>query len=347
MTIMDSELVQFAARVIEQHGGVTEVHSAENAAAIVPHELARMLETPEEFTLGGDAAPLLYGSPFLDRLVQFCTKDIPLLYGHVDAPYLKKEGFDRLLGADILFADCQARLGGRAETRLSYLVLTCRYVALSDERKEGVVTVAVRETDGAVIDGFSAGLSALQPQWYPAAAVPHHQFQADMAAATASALRCAQVEAHAGLADFFASMQRRLRRDAQNTREYYAALGKEMQQSLERSGLGDAQRRERQEKLDGLSLEMGRKIQDLSNKYRVQVRLSAAAAMRLLVNVAQVTAEIRYRSLARSLPLTWNPLTRRFDPLVCERCGGTTRSAYPYGEKSGVKFNCFDCRRKG
>ena len=344
---MDSELVQFAARVIEQHGGVTDLHGDHDTAAIVPRELARMLETPEEFTLGGNEAPLLYGSAFLDRLVQLCTKDIPLLYGHVDASYLKKEGFERLLGADILFADCQARLGGRAETRTPYLALTCRYVALSDERKEGVVTVAVRETDGAVIEGFDAGLANLPAEWYPAEAVPHHQFSADLSSAIASALRSAQVCAQAELAEFFASMQRRLRRDAQNTREYYGALHKEMEQSLARTGLGDAQRRERQEKLDSLPHEMERKTQDLSNKYRVQVRISAAAAMRLLVTVAQVSADIRFRSFGRSLPLTWDPLTRRFDPLVCERCGATTRSAYPYVDKSGIKFSCFDCRRKG
>lgn len=344
---MDNELVQFAARVIEYHGGITEKHSESDAVAIVPADIAGFLETPEEFRLGGDGVPLLYGSALLDRLVHLCTKNIPLIYGQVEAPYLKKEGYERLLGSDILFSDCQVRLGARAETRAAYLLLTCRYVALSDERKEGIITVAVREHDGAVIDGLEAGLQDLRPQWYPAASVPHHQFPADAAAAVSSALRHAQKCAGEDLADFFSSMQRRLHRDVQNTREYYAALQKEMQQSLSRSGPGGAQRQERLAKIDELPGEMERKALDLQNKYRVQVQLSGAAVMRLLVTVAQVTADIRFRSFSRSLPLTWNPLTRRLDPLVCERCRDTTRSIYPFEEKTGAKLRCFACRQKG
>jgi len=347
MTIMDRELVQFAARVIEYHGGITEQHRENDAVAIVPHDIALILETPEEFRLGEDEVPLLYGSSFLDRLVHLSTKDIPLVYGQVEAPYLKKEGFDWLLESDLLFSDCQVRIGGRAETRAPYLVLTCRYVALSDERKEGIVTVAARESDGAVIDGLEAGLLDLHPQWYPAASVPHYQFAPDAAAAVSSALRHAQKCAGDDLADFFSSMQRRLHRDVQNTREYYAALQKEMQQSLSRSSLGDAQRSERLAKIEYLPREMERKVIDLQNKYRVQVQLSGVAVMRLLVTVALVTADIRFHSFSRSLTLTWNPLTRRLDPLVCEQCCDTTRSVYPYEAKGSVKLRCFACRQKG
>jgi len=45
---------------------------------------------PEEAPLGADDAPLLYGSPSLDRLIALATGEVPVAYGQIEVPYLKK-----------------------------------------------------------------------------------------------------------------------------------------------------------------------------------------------------------------------------------------------------------------
>lgn len=342
---MDSDLVLFALRAIEQYGGITEKHR-DGFVAIVPPDLAQLLEVPEEFRLGSDDMPLLYGSPLLDRLINLSTGEIPLVFSQVEVPYLKKEGFDRLLGNDIFFYGCQTRIAGRAETRTTYSVLTCRYVALSDERKEGLVTLCVHDQSGALIDGVDAWFPELQLREYPAGAVPL-QFSTDITGAVSSALRKAGGCAQADLADFLRSMERRLHRDVQNTKEYYASLQKEMEASLARSNLHDAQRRDRMAKIAMLPQEMEQKVVDLQAKYRVQVHIRGAALVRLLVNVAQVMVDIHFRKNSRSIALTWNPMTRQLDPLVCECCGETTRGVYPREANALVRLFCFACRQKG
>jgi hypothetical protein len=115
------------------------------------------------------------------------------------------------------------------------------------------------------------------------------------------------------LADFLSSMRRGLVRDVKNTREYYQALGTEMQAGLSHPNLTEPQRQERLAKIAELPAELTRKILDVQQKYQVRDTISA---FRLLVDVVQLLLELKYRKFRRSVRVTWNPLTRHLDPLV-------------------------------
>jgi len=86
----------------------------------------------------------------------------------------------------------------------------------------------------------------------------------------------ARVLAEEKLIDFINSMRRRLRRDVKNSREYYDALRKrEWKQAFPVNNLSEAQRQERIAKIEDLPREMAQKIEDLQQKYKIQVRLKA------------------------------------------------------------------------
>ncbi len=343
---MDSvpELLSFAAQVFEKHGGITE-RDDNHVMALLPPGLARSLDLPEEVQLGDGAVPLLYGSPVLDRLIQVATKKIPLIFGRIEVPYLKKGGFEQLIGQDIVFTNGQVRVTGRAEARTSYMVLICRYVALSDERKEGLVEVGTHEGTGAIIEDFESLWPEFRPEFYTLGKVPPH-FSIHLEQTISNAMQKARVLAEEKLIDFIKSMQRRLHRDVKNTREYYEALRKEMEASLSHHNLSEAQRHERIAKIEDLPGEMARKIEDLKQKYKIQVRLRPCAALRFLVNVVQIMAGIRFRKHRRTVHLTWNPISRRLDPLVCERCYESTRSVHPREKDSRILLLCPSCAQK-
>ena len=343
---MDSvpELLSFAAQVFEKHGGIAE-RDDNHVMALLPPGLAHSLDLPEEVRLGEEAMPLLYGSPVLDRLIQVATEEIPLVFGRIEVPYLKKAGFDQLIGQDIVFTNGQVRVTGRAEARASYMVLTCRYVALSDERKEGLVEVGTHESTGAIIEDLETLWPEFRPEFYTPGKVPPH-FSIHLEKAIPNAMRKARVLAEEKLTDFIKSMRRRLRRDVKNTREYYDALRKEMEASLSHHNLSEAQRDERIAKIEDLPREMAQKIEDLQQKYKIQVRLRPCAALRFLIDVVHIMVEIRFRKHTRTIHLIWNPLSRRLDPLVCERCYETTRSVHPREEDSCILLLCPSCAQK-
>jgi len=340
----DPELLSFAAEVLEAHGGLVEPGAA-GLSALLPPALAQALQLPEEAELGTEAAPLLYGSPLLDRLVDLARLEVPVAYGHLEVSYLKKGGFEQLLARDLAFAGGQVRLSSRATTRTTYMILFCHYVALSDERKEGLVQFGVHEASGALIPALADTWEESRPRFYPAGKVPA-LFPVHLETALTGALQSAAKMVAADLKPFLASMERRLRRDVKNTREYYEALGREMAAGLSHPLLTEAQRRERQAKMDALPDEVARKIADLEHKYQVRVTITAGAAVRLLVEVVQLLLELTCHRRSRSLSATWNPLTQALDPLVCDRCRISSRHLHPTVINDEVRLLCLACRHK-
>lgn len=339
----DRELLSFAAETLEQQGALVEAKS-DRLNVLLPHDLAEYLALSEEVVVGDDSAPLLYGSPLLDRLVGLATKDVPVVYGQIEIPYLKKEGFDRLVSQDVAFKDAQVRVTNRAEARTTYMIFICHFVAMSDERKEGLVQIGIHEGSGAFIEGLAQSWPELQPVFFKPGNVPPH-FPVHLEKPLSCAMRKAKFAAEQELADFFGSMERRLKRDIKSTREYYDAMRKEMEASLAHANLTEQQELERKHKITDLPVEMERKIMDLEQKYRVEVTLTGRAAVRLLVDVAQVFLELKYRKYRRSIRVIWNPVTRRLDPLVCEHCSETTTGVHPAVTKDAVQLLCFDCNR--
>jgi hypothetical protein len=337
----DPELLSFAVQVLERHGGLVE-QGSDHLLSLLPGPLARSLELPEEARLGGEGFPLLYGSPVLDKLIHLATREVPIVYGQVEVPYLKKEGFEKLMEQDLRFQDGQIRMVNRAEARTTYLLLSAHYVALSDERKEGLVRMGAHEASGALIPELEESLMNFAVQYFEPGRTPSH-FPLRLEKTISSALHGARVQTERELAEFFSSMQRRLRRDVRNTREYYEALKGEMEDRLKSPGLSDGQREERRSKIDALPQEIESKIADLEHKYQVQVTLTACAAVRILVPVVQVGALLRYRKLQRDFQVIWNPLTRRLDPLTCEECRRTMRSIIPRDQKQRVLLLCPSC----
>jgi len=339
--VSDPELLSFAAQTLKRQGALVEVRS-DRLLALLTQELGNHLGLPEEAVLGDENSPLIYGSPLLDSLVDLATKDVPVAYAQIELPYLKKAGFERLIGQDIVFLDGQVRVSNRAEARSTYMSIVCHYLAMSDERKEGLVQIGIHEGTGAFIPAFAEEWQEFKPVFFEPGKVPPH-FPMHLESPLSTAMIKARSSAEEELADFFKSMERRLRRDIKSTREYYEALHKEMRSSLSHSNLTEQQQAERKTKIDDLPAEMERKIVDLEQKYKVDVSLTARAAIRFIIDVVQVFIELKFRKYQRSLRLIWNPVTRRLDPLVCERCCRTMTRVHPFAEGGAIKLLCHTC----
>jgi hypothetical protein len=335
------ELLEFAASVMEREGGLTE-SSQDALDAILPDDLARDLELPSAVRIGAGGVPLLYGLPLLDRLVERACREVPVAYGRLNVRYLKKEGFENLLGQDITLVNTRAKVTGRAEARTTYMVLAARYVALSDERKDGLVLMGLSEASGAEVPGLVEGWPGFEPHFFAPGEVPTH-FPIRLEQVVKQGLRAAKRRVEDELTPFIASTERRLRRDTASTREYYEALAREMGEGLSRAGLAPGQRAEREAKIAELPAETARKVDDLTNKYRIQVRITAQAALRLLVPVAQVMLGVHHRRFRQQLRLVWNPVTRALDPMACAFCGCTVRRIYFRDNDPDVRPACETC----
>ncbi|MBC8183656.1 hypothetical protein H8E88_21395 [candidate division KSB1 bacterium] len=340
----DQELLSFTAQILEQNGGAVEQHES-FLMALLPDKLSHLLKMPEEVRIGENGTPLLYGSPLLDNLVQFATQEAPVVYGELKVDYLKKAGFEQLINQKLSFGKVPTRFVKKLVTVSTYMVLICRYLAMSDERKEGLIEVALHEENGAIISGLAGQWQNYHPGFFSQTELPSH-FPTHVDDIIRAAMISAQVDTKAELAGFFKGIRRHLNRDVKNTREYYQALQREMEANLENPKLSEEQRNQRKEKINDLPAEMDRKITDLEQKYQVKINITTCAALRFLIPVVRLTIEIKYRKLVREIHVNYNPISHSLDPLVCERCGETTWRVNPFDKDSGFLLVCSRCNGK-
>lgn len=334
---------RFVSLFIASQGGVAEYGEDGSIRGLITEDLASELGTGEEIELGGEDFPLVYGNPLLDRMIRKATDYSPVVYASITSDYLKKGGFEQILRRDLSFPDCLPAIRGTAAARTVYMILTAHYEAISDERKDGQVQVAVQERTGANVEEFLDKWLSHHPAYFKPGGLPPH-FPRDVEKAVDAALAVAKEKAHGALKEFVLSMERRLRRDIGNTREYYDALKKEMEEGLLHPSPREAQREERKAKIAELPREAIRKIEDLRQKYQIRVRIKASAAVRVLTDVVQLMVNANYRKNTRDIILFWNPVTQALDPVVCEACGRTIRKAFFREQGSNFLLVCQACR---
>ncbi len=337
----DNELLSFAAKVLERSGGAVQWEGP-GFFALLPAPVSRALSLGEEVSFGPQGIGLTYGHPVLERLVALATSNVPVVYCTVEIPYLKRGGFENILARDISFWRMGSKLWDHAESKLTYLDLVCRYVALSDERKEGLLRITVQEKTGAVVPDFEKALARFRLTFHRPEHLPS-EFPTEIEGALKAALSSMKELVKRELESFLQNAARRLERDIRNTREYYQALEQEMGAQAQRTGLSRETRTLRLEKIKTLPAEMERKIEDLRRAYRTEVRLHPCGATRILMRTVRLTLELRYRKLKKKATLTYNPLTQALDPWVCECCGVSTRNVYPKDDGPGFLLCCAKC----
>ena len=348
----DGELATFVCRFMEEKGAIAEPGN-NRVDLLLPGDLAAALEVEEYISVlpGSDSPapireeagerkcyPIHFGAPLLDRISAMAGTHPPLVQLSLSFDYLKKSGFDSLINQQFEFFKSKGTVSGSGEIRTHYLILTCRYLAQSDEQKEGLVDLAVNLDTGAVVPGMMDNLSIAEKKYKKTISHDFSQEKVNRVIKLVELYVSDGVEQ--ALSDFKKSMNRRFQRDAASLEEYYQALGREMAESLDRSGLSDKLRQERREKIALIPDELAAKQQDLLNKYSIRVKIFPAAVMAISTPAVKVMFKAVSGRMKKDVALIYNPVTKQMDPLVCDICG---QSMYRIGFTSDLKLVCGAC----
>ena len=321
----DQDLAQFAFRFLENRGAVLE-RTTDGFEALLPDPLSQMLGTPEHIRLesgsGTDGNGLYfigYGAALLEKMVDAACGQVPLLACSLEFNYLKSQGFDRLVKEQFHFYKSIGEVESSAIIKTDYLMVICRYVAQSDEQKQGLLRLAFSYETGALIPRMEEMLSSTVKDFRnPPGPVWKDGNLERIIEGIKNQSKEILVEE---ILSFKESMTRRFRRDVANLEEYYDALKKEMEKSLERPGLSDELIKDRKEKIALLPGELARKRDDLFKKYSIRLKVEPCGAMFVRTPAVRVLYRVSIGRKRKTLPLTYNPVTRSMDPLVCQGCG--------------------------
>jgi hypothetical protein len=241
----------------------------------------------------------------------------------LDFIYIKRKGFDRLIQDQFTFYNSVGRVKSAAEVRTEYLLLTCRYLAQSDEQKEGLFELAFHLETGASVPEMPEGIDAAEKTFEGNSGQAFTaEGKIDEILTWVRRLAGGVLEQEIGA--FQDSMNRRFQRDSANLDEYYADLKKEMEESLKRPGISDQLISDRKTKIGLIPEELERKKADLFKKYSIRVNISLCGGMRIRTPAVKILYEASVGRKQKPLSMLYNPATKSMDPLVCDGCGDST-----------------------
>lgn len=342
--------MDFACRFFKARGGVVDIQG-DTGEVLLPQDAASALGVEEFFRIGPeegarDSRSKIHAvqlhTPFLDRILSLAGESPPFARVELKFDYIKTQGFDRLVDDQFEFFKSKVRVMKTGQARTRYLMLTCRYTAKSDEIKQGLVDLCINMDTGVVIPGMEMGFVNAQKEFAAKDARGCTEKEIEMIRTIVA--RYGQHLIEYRLASFVDSMNRRFRRDTASLTQYYNALEQEMKESLNRSGLSENLRQEREEKIAMIPAELAAKKEDLINKYRIHIDFKPAAALYLTSPCVTVFARLISGRNHTDITLTYNPVTKKMDPAACRSCGTGT---YDLGCGADRHAICPDCLKQG
>jgi len=312
----------FVASALAARGALVEP-AADEAFAIVPTEVARALEIPEEVRLSSqagtrDATECGLGTPLLEKLVAEACASVPVTAVELGGPPPRPE---RALAAAGRFA---VRNGvhdvvGTTPGTATYAFAAMSYVAEADDRYQGLFDVVFDaatggEPDAALADRLDLRRPDPLRSRVPAAdvSIPIERAADILRARTEHHLRTRM----AGILD---SVARRRDRDYARIAEYFEAMMAES--SAPRRAISPDAIAAR---LDRLRAERDAKLADLASRYAVRIAASAAAIVLARVPVTRVQLRLRRRKQARDLTVQLPVSAGAVDLLACDACPDLT-----------------------
>lgn len=326
-------LQQFVAELLEKEGAAVESCEPEGLEVLAPTPVQKTLGLPEWSRLGfgvelpAKASRVSLESDWIERLAGLLGDRGLLLQGVVEVDNPAPNHPVRILDHSLELLNATYRLEGVTPVWTRYLLLSLRYTAFSDEKRDGILQLGFNLSNGATLDGMlealwaslfsnptanSPPVTALPPRW-----------QSEHLRTVLN--RTLPLRIRHALGPFLRSMQRRRERDLDRLHSYYNDLRRESLQQLaviEKQGRSnDREQPERARetlRLEAIKREYHAKVNDLHQKYAMKVTLEWIQSLELTMPVQRFTLLIKRRKGERRFHLDWNPVARHLEQAPCE-----------------------------
>lgn len=320
-------LAELTAHLLEREGAAIERVGPELLEVLAPPHVRRALELPELGWVGFGAEPIpgarqaSLESDFVERLTGLLGERGRRVRVAVASAGPHPSSPQRMLEKALVLDNATFRLAGVERAWTMYVVPTFRWVARSDDQREGLLSIALNAGTSSVLADAAPLLDAPKvPCGSVAPEVP--RANAERIARMASSVVPERIQER--IAPFLAGMRRRLQRDADRLLDYYGALRAEALGKLERIGSGssgrqdDALLRREEQRLASIALEHRTKLDDLRQRYALVVDVEWVQTLEVVAPVHRLDVEIRRRKKRRRVALDVSPFTRGIEPTPCE-----------------------------
>lgn len=343
------ELRSFLTQLLSRHDCLVEEAGDAGLRVLFPRNIQESLHVGELeiFNLpkgDGKSLSLVHGGrDFIEALEPLAFSAglfSAVAFSRLTFPVKDPEG---LLASHLTIQNGVFRLKGVQPGTCSYLVVHFRIVATADTRSERLVAVTVNEQTRTIPVGMETQLPYLFEQWGPEGRAGAGSFKSsiDLAASSDDLGFSGNPEAAADLHltlpatreqamiaareifhDFINNLNRRLERDLTRLQQYYLTLAGEIEKRLQKKGHDPEERARAISRLEATKADYFKKIQDARDKYALEIVIEPVSALRVELPVTIMEVVLQRRKESRLVSIPVNPVTRRLEALVCEKCRG-------------------------
>jgi hypothetical protein len=309
-----TELLDFAARLIELEGGAVDA-SEQRLSALLPEPLATRWNVSEELVVAehgeGAAQRLTYGSELLERMLETATRGVSIAAVRVELPPVRasqvKAAAERWTLRNGLVSVGDVRLG-RA-TRFQLFALATLH---GDEKRESIVSSVLSAVSETEVMGFAEAIAGL-----PAVEGSVHLLPSQSLLTVAG--QACQRRALADAQAFHEGMTRRYQRDRERIEGYFEDLFLELDK---RARKGKLEPGVIADKRNALLVDRTAKLEALSARFVLRIEVNPIALRAIEVDGGFVSVTLRRRKATRSVELEYDGATHRLVAPRCDSCSG-------------------------
>lgn len=329
-----SDLREFITEALEASGAVVESLPEGEIEVLSPESVSRAMGWPElakiSFTLPcrTSSVPMTLESESFGRCGNLLgDRGTWLVRQLEDSPAIPRDA-EALIDRAIELPNAVWRFLGHEPARTPCLVLRFRYSALSDEKREGILTLGINLATGSALNGILdkyvmgfVGNSASDSAGMAAAALIG---SADFAAIEARIRTLVDHRLRAEIDPFLRAMRRRLDRDCLRVYTYHDDLRREALRRRAQAlanGKEEACRRETL-RTEAIEREYRAKLDDLKLNYSLNVSAEWIQTLLLVVPVCRFRILVKRRKAERVVAMDWHAHSRLLEPPPCDAGAG-------------------------
>jgi hypothetical protein len=329
-------LRDFVADVLELEGGAVEPVEPDGLEVLAPAPLRAALGWSELMRLGfgatlpSGALRVTLEGEWLDRFGAVFGRRGRWAERQMRLDSLPPPPSDpeRLIDHAFDLPNATWRLRGASPGWARCLLLSFRYTAVSDDKREGLVWLAFNQSTGAVVTDLLLKLRPFPPSqddWSaPDPAVRHAagpRWDGESLSARVSPLLKHSVRRE--LDPFLRAMSRRLERDRARVHDYHNDLRLHSQRRLvalagAATEKAEAERKRETQRVAAIEREYAAKIEDLRHNYALRVTVEWVQGLELFVPVHRYEVLIKRRKGERLVWLDWHALARAAEMPLCD-----------------------------
>jgi hypothetical protein len=320
MSLLLPDPLDFVMEALAAEGALCERHENEpRADALLPSDVARRLEVPEECRLAvhtedrGEVACGL-GSPLLEQLVTEARGRCPAVSIHIDTD-APRPAHVRALAERFVLRNGITEIAQVTMGSARYALAWVAYAVEADDRREGLVRVITGPDGGEPDEAVQARLDLA---WEDAQALRGAEGRGLGHAARWIVTR-AERAIRTAVMPLLSEVERRKARDHERIASYFNALIAEARTPRRRMEAAAVEA-----KVAHLVAERDKKLRDLGERFATRVRASLAAVVCAELPAASISMRLRRRKASREISLRVPAGATSTDRFACEGCGVPT-----------------------